>query len=171
MKTLTTAPPKLFELFPELKTAEEKAYKFLEIHSDNNYGLRRTGRQLTVDPKTVKNVYEHLMDTPEGIRFREKILSQTEDFYSAKTLTLLFEDYTREITRVEGMIAQCKDPRERLNLIKEKRMWMKNLLDAALACKPLTKVAAIEALEGQIENEKERYGDLLNDFGNPDTNN
>ena len=172
MKTLSSAPRTLFDLFPEHPTLEEKAYKFLEAHHDCAMGQRRTGRRLGIDAKTVKAIYEHLMDTVEGIRFKSALLEQTEDFYSESTLTQLFETHSKEIERLENSYRQQKDIKDKLNVIREKRMWVKNMLDAALSCRPHVSDAKVKAVKESLKDDEAKYDDLLADFGeqpNPDT--
>jgi hypothetical protein len=170
LKTLNTAPRSLLSLFPELKTLEEKAYKFLEVYYDCGNQLRRTGRKLRLDAKTIKNIAEHLSDTVEGVRFNGALMEQTEDFYSSKVLTQLFESHTKEIERLEKGIQQ-KDGKDRLDLIKEKRMWTKNMLDAALACKPHLSDANKESIKEHLNDDKDKYEDLLADFNPGDSTN
>ncbi len=169
MKVLSAAPRTLYDLFPEHPTLEEKAYKFLEAHHDCAMGLRRTGRRLGIDAKTVKAIYEHLMDTVEGIRFKSALLEQTEDFYSETTLTHLFETHNQEIERLESAVKCRKDWKDKLPLIKEKRMWVKNMLDAAISCKPHVSDAKVQALKETLKDDDEKYNDLLADFGESDS--
>jgi glycyl-tRNA synthetase (class II) len=169
MKTLSTAPRTLFELFPDSPTVAEKAYKFLEAHHDCAMGLRRTARRLGIDPKTVKAIYDHLIDTVEGIRFKSALLEQTEDFYSETTLTQLFETHAQQIEELEGEKNRAKDKQTKLNFIKEKRFWVKNMLDAALQCKPHVADAKVKALQETLKDDEKKLDDLLADFGQPDT--
>ena len=187
MIPLAQAPPTLLMLFPKEVRLEDKAFKFLECFYENGT-QRRTGRILKISPKTVKSINEFLLNTEVGQRFNALLMEQTEDFYSAKTLTSLFEGWNKEIDRVEDSIkiegrtitvaekllletptstllkvisaAQTR----KLRYISEKRMWMTKLLDASLACRPLGKAANREK---QIDDAKEvstNLDELLEDF-------
>jgi hypothetical protein len=187
LQPLTQAPRTFHQLFPELKTLEEKAFKFLEVYYEQGKD-RRVARVLNIDPKTVKSINEFLLNTDIGLKFNALLLEQTEDFYSAKNLTSLFEGFQREIQRVEDMIKvedkliqsadELKEMGElamavrtinsaegrKLKLVAEKRMWMGKLLDASLACRPLAKAANKEQKKDEIKTDVSKYADLLHDF-------
>ena len=180
LQPLSQAPPKLYELFPKHTQLEEKAFKFLETYYELG-SYRRTARKLGIDPKTVKAINEHLMSTEVGQRFNALLIEQTEDFYSAKNLTSLFEGWHKEIARVEdaiqnedkivGMALQKDDykrasdsQQRKLKLIGEKRHWMSKLLDASMACRPVTQKVDRERQKDDIKAKSEQYEDLLTDF-------
>ena len=101
IQPLKQAPPTLTRLFPELTQLEEKAFKFLEMHYELNTH-RRVAKELKIDPKTVKSIYEFLLDTELGYRFNALLLEQTETFYSTKTFNNLFEGFRQEIDRLRS---------------------------------------------------------------------
>lgn len=163
---LTLAPPTLYELFPEAKTLEEKAFKFLETHYECG-SLRRTGKALKIDPKTVKSIAEFLDTTEAGYRFKSILAEQTEDFYSAKNLTNLFEGFNREMLRLEQRIQNADkagDDKLALALTAEKRRFMEKLLGASLACRPVTQGMDKLRKKDDAKTELDQYKDLLDDF-------
>jgi hypothetical protein len=180
LQPLTKAPPKLYELFPKHTTLEDKAFKFLETYYELG-SYRRTGHRLKIDPKTVKAINDFLMSTSVGQRFNALLIEQTEDFYSAKTLTSLFEGWHKEIMRVEDSI-QTEDmivtqsmekddyksassaQQRKLKLISEKRMWMSKLLDASLSCRPISGKVDNERKVDDIKATSTEFDTLLDDF-------
>ena len=180
LQPLTQAPRTLYDLFPKYPQLEEKAFKFLEAYYD--YGTyRRTAQYLKIDPKTVKAITEFLMSTQVGQKFNALLIEQTEDFYSAKNLTTLFEGWHKEIARVEESIqnedkivqlAMDKDDykavsnaqQRKLKLISEKRMWMTKLLDASLSCRPISGAVDTERKKDEIKSISKEYDSLLDDY-------
>lgn len=171
---LTLAPPSLFTLFPDCKTVEEKAFKFLETKYENGSD-RRTGRVLGIDHKTVKSIHEYLLQTDVGIRFNTLLAEQTEDFYSKKTLTNVFELINKKIDELEAMkIAATKLETSssangdkidltgyKLKIIAEQRQWVMKLLDATLSCRPLTGEVNKQHVDEKQKELLEQYKDLL----------
>lgn len=180
--SLSLAPPTLFTLFPDLKTPDEKAFKFMEIHYDSG-SLRRAGRAMGIDPKTVKSIAEYLDNTEIGYRFKAILAEQTEDFASTKNFVSLFEDYHKEIRRLEEKIraeekhlSVCPSCQEKLpksmtsvsqlTLIAEKRKWMEKLLSVSLACRPTTDGVRKGIAKERAKEQVDKYGDLLDDYPN-----
>lgn len=180
LQPLSQAPPKLYELFPKYTQLEDKAFKFLETYYELG-SYRRTAKKLGIDPKTVKAINEHLMSTQVGQRFNALLIEQTEDFYSAKNLTSLFEGWHKEISRVEESIqneekittlANGKDDyktmansqQRKLKLIGEKRLWMSKLLDASMQCRPITGKVDTEKAKDDIKAQSTQYDSLLDDY-------
>jgi hypothetical protein len=170
---LQQAPPTLFKLFPKSPTLDEKAFKFLEV----KYELmtdRRVAKELKIDPKTVKNINEFLLNTEVGQRFNALLAEQTEDFYSAKTLVSLYEGFRKEIDRIEVMITREQNDERKRKLISEKRMWMGKLLDASIQLRPLAKGANTERKKDEAKQLSKERESLLDDYdpilsNSPDT--
>jgi len=134
---LYNAPPSLASLFPDLRTLDEKAFRFLEIKYEKKT-YRRTAAVLGIHHNTVASIYEFLQDTDVYHRFQAIVADQIKDFYSAQNLTDLFETYRTETKRLETLISKAlKDGKENeaLKFIKEKRMFLKDQLATSLACR------------------------------------
>lgn len=162
---LTLAPPTLYTLFPECSTLEEKAFKFLECKYENRSD-RRVAKILGIDHKTVKSIYEFLLETDVGIRFNLMLAEQTEDFYSKKTLTNIFEAINKKIAVLDTEIATHKGDEwasYRLKLIAEHRQWTMKLLDATLACRPVTEGVRKQDVDDKHKELQSQYKDLLDD--------
>lgn len=159
---LTLAPPTLYTLFPDSKTLEEKAFKFLECKYENGSD-RRCGKILGIDHKTVKSIYEFLLNTDVGIRFNLMLAEQTEDFFSKKTLTNVFETINNKIAELEVMKNNAENDKEALKYITEQRFWVMKLLDATLQCRPITEGVRKQDADNKAKTLLEQYKDLLND--------
>jgi hypothetical protein len=162
---LTLAPPTLYTLFPEATTLDDKAFKFLECKYENGSN-RRVAKILGIDHKTVKSIYEFLLETEVGIRFNLMLAEQTEDFYSKKTLTNLFEAINKKIAAIDLEIATHKGDdwaSYRLKLIAEHRQWTMKLLDATLACRPITEGVRKQDVDEKYKTLQDQYKDLLDD--------
>lgn len=137
---LTESPPSLASLFPELKTMEEKAFRFLEVKYEQKT-YRRTGEKLGLHHNTVKNVYEFLMDTDVYYRFQEVVADQIESFFTEQNLTNVFETYQADVKRLEALIseqlARGSDASKEMALkfMREKRLHLKDILATSLACR------------------------------------
>ena len=137
IQELYNAPPSLATLFPDLKTLDEKAFKFLEVKYENKT-YRRTAAKLNIHHNTVASIYEFLQDTDVYHRFQAVVADQIKDFYSAQNLTDLFETYRTETKRLETLISKAlKEERvnDALKIIKEKRLFLKDQLATSLACR------------------------------------
>lgn len=137
---LRDAPPSLAAMFPDLSTMQEKSWRFLELyHELRTY--RRLGEHLGVHHNTVKNIYDFLQGTDVYYQFQGQIADQTEDFFSSANLTNLWETYQKEIRRLEKMIAEYMQRdtdsarQQALKVIKEKRMFLKDVLVTSMACR------------------------------------
>lgn len=164
---LTLAPPTLYNLFPDAKTLDDKAFKFLECKYENRSD-RRVAKILGIDHKTVKSIYEFLLDTEVGIRFNLMLAEQTEDFYSKKTLTNVFESINKKIAALDLEIATHTGDEwanYRLKLIAEHRQWTMKLLDATLACRPVTEGVRKQDADEKHKQLQEQYKDILDDGG------
>ena len=134
---LFEAPPSLANLFPDLRTLDEKAFKFLEVKYEKKT-YRRTGAELGIHHNTVAAIYEFLQGTDVYHRFQAIVADQIKDFYSAQNLTDLFETYRTETKRLETIISKkLKDDKhnDALKFIREKRMFLKDQLATSLACR------------------------------------
>lgn len=158
---LTLAPPTLFTLFPDAKTVEEKAFKFLECKYENGSD-RRCGRVLNIDHKTVKSIYEYLLNTDVGIRFNSMLAEQTEDFFSKKTLTNVFELVNKKIEELEALQKVAPTDAAKVKVIAEQRQWVMKLLDATLSCRPITGEVRKQNVDEKQKELLDQYKDLLN---------
>lgn len=111
MQDIRNAPPTLRELFPQCKSLEEKAFKFLEFHWECGNKIRRTARRLRETHKncrvhhmTIKNLVEFLSDTEVFYRFQAFLSDQVEDFFSGAIFTGLYEQYQNELKLSREML-------------------------------------------------------------------
>lgn len=111
MNDIRNAPPSLSELFPQSRSLEDKALKFLELHWECGGKIRRTARRLRETQKdcrihhtTVKNLVEFLNETEVYYKFQAFLSDQVEDFFSGAIFTGLYEQYQNDLKIAREMI-------------------------------------------------------------------
>lgn len=162
---LELAPPTLYTLFPESKTLQEKAFKFLETRYEMGSD-RRTAKVLKIDHKTVKSIHEFLLQTEAGYRFNAMLAEQTQDFFSKKTLTDVFGTISKKIAELELELKKYTGTDQigiRLKINAELRQWATQLLNATLSCRPITGAIKKQVVDDEARQLSQQYKDLLGD--------
>ena len=151
-RDLTGAPPSLVNLFPEAKSLEDKAFRFLEVHYECGNKFHRTSRRLQeihnneIHHNTVRKIFEYLRETDVYARHQRVVVAEVESVYSQAVLVDLFKDYRSEVERADEQIlkylgtnktqrlaATKQDRSEALKWAKHKKGLMDKMASISLA--------------------------------------
>ena len=143
---LDSAPDTLGRIFPEANTLEEKAILFLEL-KDRSKSFREVSRALgpmddtgaLIHHQTISKLYRFLQRTTLYQDYVWAKNEQIRDFLSSDFIHSLHQDYKEQRQRCEDQIAaalKAKDTQKALEWMREKRLLLKDILNAAVQLAP-----------------------------------
>ena len=170
MNKLKDAPPTLMRLFPDISGAEEKAWKFLDVHYECGNKILTTTKKIGevygifLDNKTTKNLYEFLMDTEVYQRFQASVVKDTKDFFSTPKLVRVYEEYERELSRANDTIRIAERNKERdimFSWSKHKKSLLDRMADIILTIRGNTSAEGVIHQDHKSKDDAKRYDEIL----------
>ena len=157
---------KLNQLFPEEVDYNKKMWKFLESCYSNGWVLRATGRQLSIDHKTVKNILDSCKETETYKIFMSKVEDTVKSFADGDFSSTIFQRYETALQELDGKIknATCKnDDRLVIQYYKLKLTVLKDQLRASLTSTGQEKTQNYlnKAIESLQDEAWEEYGEKI----------
>lgn len=146
----------LYTLYPEVKTIEGKALKFLQEYASVGNSQRAMSRMVGISPTTVVNIFEELKSTEIYDLHQQQMDAEIQGFKDLKFESTIFSRYEAEINRLEKMINSTTDLKLKNQLIKTKHGMLRDQLKTfvILNTRPKEQVDATELPSVQAVLEK-----------------
>lgn len=134
-------------LFPDIPVYENKITKFLEVCYNLAWSYRATGKELSINHKTVKNILDSVKNTPQYHTFMGKLEVQIKNFADPKFSHTVFDRYEQQLQDIETRLKRAdrqNDKAQSLQLLKLKQVILKDQLRASMvASKDKEEIATV----------------------------
>lgn len=108
MSTKYNLTPSFWKMFPETKSAEDKALKFLQLYFDCGRSFNKVAKELGYDPHTVSRIMDDIQQLPIHSEFIQKVNASVDGFADANYTNTLFARYEAELQDTEEEINTIK---------------------------------------------------------------